>query len=38
MAATLSFEESNRLMPHDLVLLIQNLHWVLQIGQVGIER
>jgi hypothetical protein len=38
MAAPLNFEESNRSMPHDSVLLFQNLHWVLQIGQVGIER
>jgi hypothetical protein len=29
MAAPLNFEESNRSTPHDLVLLIQNLHWVL---------
>jgi hypothetical protein len=38
MAAPLNFEELNRLTPHDSVLLIQNLHWVLRIGQVSIER
>jgi hypothetical protein len=37
MAAPLIFEESNRSMPRDSVLLIQNLHWVLWIRQVDIE-
>jgi hypothetical protein len=38
MASPLNFEESNRSMPRDSVLLVQNLHWVLLIRQVGIER
>jgi hypothetical protein len=38
MAAPLILEESNRLMPCDPVLLTQNLHWMLQIRQVSINR
>jgi hypothetical protein len=38
MVAPLNFEELNRSTPHDSILLIQNLHWVLQIRQVSIER
>jgi hypothetical protein len=38
MAAPLNFKESKRSMPRDSVVPIQNLHWVLQIRQVGIER
>jgi hypothetical protein len=37
MMAPQNFEESNHSMPRDLVLLIQNLHWVLRIRQIGIE-
>jgi hypothetical protein len=37
MVAPLNFEELNHLTPQDSVLLIQNLHWVLWIGQVGME-
>jgi hypothetical protein len=37
MAAPLNHEESNHLMPRDSVLLIQNLHWMLQIRHVSIE-
>jgi hypothetical protein len=37
MVAPLNFEESNRSMPRNSVLLIQNLQWVLRIRQVGIE-
>jgi hypothetical protein len=37
MAAPLIFEEWNRSMLCDSVLLTQNLHWVLQTRQVGIE-
>jgi hypothetical protein len=36
--APLNLIELNRLSPHDAVLLTQKLHWVLWIGQVGIER
>jgi hypothetical protein len=38
MAAPMNIEESNCLMPRDSVLLTQNLHWVLPIRQVSIER
>jgi hypothetical protein len=37
VTAPLNLEESNRSMPHDLVLLIQNLHKMFQIRQVGNE-
>jgi hypothetical protein len=37
MVAPLNFEESNCSMPRDSVLLTQNLHWMLQIRQVGID-
>jgi hypothetical protein len=37
MAAPLNLEESNHSMSHDSVLLTPNLHWMLQIRQVGIE-
>jgi hypothetical protein len=36
--APLNLIELNRLPPRDSVLLIQKLHWMLGIGQVGIER
>jgi hypothetical protein len=37
MVAPANLEESNHSMSRDSVLLIQNLHWVLRIRQVGIE-
>jgi hypothetical protein len=37
MATPLNLEESNRSTSRDSVLLIQNLHWVLRIRQVGSE-
>jgi hypothetical protein len=37
MTAPLNFEELNRSMPHDSVLLIHNLHWMFRIRQVGTE-
>jgi hypothetical protein len=37
MAAPLNFKELNHSMPRDSVLLIQNLHWMLWIRQVGID-
>jgi hypothetical protein len=36
MMAPLNLEESNRSMSRDSVLLIENLHWMLRIRQVGI--
>jgi hypothetical protein len=38
MVAPLNLIEVNHSMPHDSVLLIQNLHWMLRIRQVGIDR
>jgi hypothetical protein len=38
MTAPLNLIESNRLLPNDAILLTQNLHWMLWIAQVGIER
>jgi hypothetical protein len=38
MTAPLNLVEINRLPPHDSVLLIQKLHWMLRIRQVSIER
>jgi hypothetical protein len=38
MTAPLNLIESNHPLPHDSVLLTQNLHWMLWIGLVGIER
>jgi hypothetical protein len=36
--APLNLIKSNRLSPHDSVLLTQKLHWMLWIEQVGIKR
>jgi hypothetical protein len=38
MIAPLYLEELNHLAPHDTVLLIQDLDWMLRIGQVCLEQ
>jgi hypothetical protein len=38
MMTPLNLIELNRSPPHDSVLLTQKLHWMLWVGQVGIDR
>jgi hypothetical protein len=38
MMAPLNLIEVNCPLPHDSILMTQKLHWMLGVGQVGIER